>query len=64
MCKEESNERRGLRICWSKKAINIFKERTDSICWESKRANESLEEKWARLKEIVHGAMVREEEQV
>lgn len=57
---EEEKEERRWKISWSKQAIKRYRDKTNNMSWEV-RLDETLEEKWIRLKGMVHEAMVREQ---
>jgi len=56
--KEQREEKRS-KICWDKEAIENYRKRTDTE-WV-RGEGDSIEEKWERLKAMVHEAMVKRE---
>jgi len=59
---EEEKEQREVKrskTCWDKEAIETYRKRTD-IEWV-RREEDTVEEKWERLKVIVHEALVKRE---
>ncbi|XP_071581926.1 uncharacterized protein [Temnothorax nylanderi] len=56
--KEERREEEIWKICWDKKAIQKYRESTDSIIWEHDLQG-SVEDKWQKLKDIVQEALVK-----
>ncbi|XP_077277120.1 uncharacterized protein LOC143905535 [Temnothorax americanus] len=59
--KEVRNEESRWKICWDKKAIENYKKKTEGDIWEDTYQVLSIEEKWNKLKEIIHEAMIRKE---
>lgn len=45
-------------IVWSKEAVKLYNEKTEEIEEGEEGRIESLEEKWKRLKVIVHDSMI------
>lgn len=59
---EEKVERKTrLKIRWDKEARKMYREKTDELAWENRNGGGTVEEKWADLKRIIQGAMVKEE---
>lgn len=60
--KKTGKEEKRLRIYWDEESKKIFKESTDDIEWvEGEEGGGIIKEKWIKLKEIIHGALVKEE---
>jgi len=60
--REERNKKEREIILWNQEAKELFAEKAEELCrteCEARKEVETIEEKWDRIKHIVHGSMER-----
>lgn len=57
--REKKKEEERWTIIWNKESIQNYKEATNETNEQIRQEDETVEGKWSRIKEIVHGAMVK-----
>jgi len=62
LTQEKRNEKEREIILWNQEAKELFAEKAEELCraeCEARKEVETIEERWDRIKRIVHGAMVK-----